>query len=261
MPQLVRWSCFVFFLLMAVVVEAATLHVIIVCDIDAQDIRQSVEVDVVNVSKKLQQSALSSGMAYNEKIFMGENIQPNILDVIDQFVVEPDDTVFFYFSGHGYRTYAKAENPWPNLYLSLLDAGIDLLDVVKIVEKKNPRLLIAVADCCNNFLPIRKAPPVIRLPGHALMVRVPGVKNNFTQLFLHTRGKIIVSSSTPGQVSSGTSYGGVYTYYFLNSLEEEVHSFYKPDWQVILDRTAGHVIKFDSEQVPQYELNLIPRSS
>lgn len=250
-------SCFALLVLLtSFSAEAATLHAVLVCDTTADNIAESVQADYTTLHNELTKIASNTSMGYNEISFTGNGIDADILDKINQLGFGTDDVVFFYFSGHGYRTDSKGGNQWPNMYLTPVKRGIDLLEVVTLLRAKQPRLLLAIADSCNNVIPDKFAPPLINVRRQALMMKAPSVKSNYKQLFLNSAGTIIISGCIPGQVSWGTQTGGVYTLSFFHSLNEEVRTSYNPEWGVLLDRASINVINMDFEQIPQYELQV-----
>jgi hypothetical protein len=98
------------------------------------------------------------------------------------------------------------------------------LSVVKdALQRKNPRLLITMADACNVFV------PGITQRGRAEKNEAVG----FKKLFLGYKGHIIASSSVPEQFSfSDPQNGGTFTRQFLMALNE-VQASSNPDWESI----------------------------
>lgn len=236
--------------------EAATLHSIVVCDTTADNIGSSVEADYGILKRELRAIAMITEMDFKETSFTGLDVTGNILTAIAEMSFGSDDVVFFYFSGHGYRVASKGNNQWPNLYLTPTRRGIDLLEVVTILQDKQPRLLLAIADCCNNVIPEKYAPILVTRKARALMMKAPSVKHNYQQLFVHCSGRIVISGSIPGQTSWCGNNGGTYTIAFFHSLNQEAYTFSKADWRVVLDRASLNVINEDKDQMPQYELFL-----
>jgi hypothetical protein len=235
-------------------VEGATFHAVMVCDTQGDYIGPSVEADLTHVKQEFYNISLMTGMQLNQVIYSGNGIDGDILRNIDRLEVGSDDVIFFYFSGHGYRTQSKGNNQWPNLYLTPIKCGIDLLDVMTLLRNKRPRLILAIADCCNNVMTESYAPPVLRVTKKALMLRSIDVHQNYRQLFVSQKGMIVMSGCVPGQVSWGTEIGGVYTVSFFHSLNQEAYTSFNPSWQVLLDRASLNVINKKMGQTPQYEL-------
>ncbi|MEC7840356.1 MAG: caspase family protein [Chlamydiota bacterium] len=237
-------------------VDAANLHSIIIGDTTAYQIGFSVEADINTIRNEMNTIATHTDLTLKEKIFSGRDVNSDILQWLKDTNIESDDVVFIFFSGHGYRTHSKTENIWPNLFLTPENVGIDFHDVTKIIEEKNPRLMLAIADCCNNVLPDEHAPPLIKRSKHFLSYVKPDVQNNYYQLFLNTTGSIKVSSSMPGDFAWGTRKGGLYTVALIDSLKSEVETSFNPEWSVILERASMTVINRNVGQTPQFELSV-----
>lgn len=254
LTALIRYATICTILFSTVALQGATFHAVIICDTNAENIGPSVLADYQQIRKEFKNISLMTGMTLNEMIYSGNAINTEILRNVDCLEVGSDDVVFFYFSGHGYRTDSKNNNQWPNLYLTPIQSGIDLLDVVSILRNKRPRMILAIGDCCNNVIPENFAPPVIKVTKKALMMRSIDIMQNYKQLFLTHKGTIIMSGSIPGQVSWGSETGGFYTQSFFYSLNLEAYTSFNPSWYVILDRASLIVIQEDIGQTPQYEL-------
>jgi hypothetical protein len=186
--------------------------------------------------------------------FTGENLVPSeIFNFIRDIQFNHDDVVIFFFTGHGYRTPSKINNPWPNLYCSITEQGVDFYQITKLLEEKNPGLLVALCDCCNNILPESAAPEVIskEFLSEAMDTRL---RENYQSLFLQTTGVIRVRSSDVGEYSWCNSRGAVFLLAFLESLQKHTRSDQRATWKNIFDTTVSKVIKL---QTPVYELAII----
>lgn len=249
------WSLSLAILLLAGGLDAANLHTIIICDTHADNIGDSVEADLNRVRAELHRAAYYTKLNVREKLFVDYQVDANVLSWLQNYPVNQDDVVFLFFSGHGYRTDSKEGNVWPNLYFTPANRGIDFYQLTQIIKEKHPKLMIAIADCCNNVLPEAYAPQLIKNYSLALSYRKPHVKNNYQKLFLHSYGTVIASSSIPGQYSWGTKSGGLFTLALFESLSEEVNSF-SPRWDALFTRAMTTVVDRDVGQTPQYELSV-----
>jgi len=228
--------------------EEQTLHAIIVCDTLASNIGPSCAADLNLMQREAKAIAKQSGMTLSELIFQKKSVNRTLLERIDEYPINSDDTVLFYFSGHGYRTPSKGDNIWPNLFFTSERRGVDFYAIVQRLRQKGPRLLIAIADACNNLIPDPFAPP--------LLVKGNRVRRNYKMLFADSSGSILISGCLPEQYSWCTRQGGIYTRAFLLSLHIEVHAK-EPDWQVLLERASLSVMKWEElNQTPQFELSL-----
>lgn len=248
--------CATFFFLVANSLSAATLHGILLCDTIADKISASVAADLAKVRQELQKVRAHTDLGYKEKVFTGPDLNANVLQWIKDTEVGADDVVVIFFSGHGFRTGSKTDNVWPNVYFSAVNKGVDFYLLVQLLHDKSPRLLLAIADCCNNVLPEAYAPELMKGKKTFFAgVKKPDVFGNYRRLFLESSGVIIISSSEPKEFSWGTRFGGLYTLAFFDSLKSELNSF-DPNWRVLLDRASMKVIKRNVGQTPQFELKL-----
>ncbi len=231
--------------------DAATLHSVIVADTMDESIGDSTAVDLSMMRKETSKIAQYTGLKLRETVLQGRLVEPHILlKVIDKLKVQSDDVVVFYFSGHGFRSDSKTDNPWPNLYFSLRGEGVDLALVKEKIEAKKPRFILAIADVCNNEIPDLYSPPLVfKMFRYANSEEI--MQANYRALFLETEGTLIISSSEAGEFAWGTSYGGLFTLAFLQSLDSAIRSSEYPDWEVILTNAYELV---SEDQHPQWEL-------
>jgi len=254
MPSL-RTAVLFFLISAALPLQAATFHAIVICDTKAKEIRASVEKDLNAVRKEAQQTANYIGFNLHEHLYIGNEVTRKILKIPNSLEVNEEDIILFYFSGHGYRTASKKNNQWPNFYLTKENRGIDFQHIAQLLDNQKPRLLIIIADCCNNILPDSWAPPLIKTVLPAAEYKA-AVSNNYRQLFLENEGTIYLSSSAPGEYSWASKQGGIYTLALIHSIQKEVAAKRTPSWEAIAERAAIKVIKSDFGQTPISEIRL-----
>ncbi|GHT37996.1 hypothetical protein FACS189427_11740 [Planctomycetales bacterium] len=98
----------------------------------------------------------------------GSVSKENILKVIRELKVEPDDTVMFYYSGHG-----AADTQTYELFYTITAADkqqkfhLKKDDVLKEILRHSPRLAVVVSDCCSGFTGYKPAQPEPNLPRRA----------------------------------------------------------------------------------------------
>lgn len=230
--------------------EAATLHTILVADTTDESIGDSTAMDLFKVRRQLKKVAGYTEMEHHLITISSDEVLPeNVLEAIDHLEFDEDDAVVFYYSGHGFRTESKEGNPWPNLYFSIVGKGIDLSHIRDLLEGKNPRFLLVIADVCNSFVPEEFAPPLMQkfwLSGTSEEI----IAANYRSLFLEAEGTLLISSSEVGEYSWGTNSGGLFTVAFLQNLEKAVKSNGYPEWELILSQTSHAV---SEAQHPQWE--------
>lgn len=232
-------------------IESAKLLFVICCDTLSDDIQLSVFNDLKNIRAEGQRISHYTGLPLKEVILAGTDLNAaKFENMIKSLNVQSDDVLFFYFSGHGYRTALKGENPWPNLFFSPDWSGVDFLQVIEVLKQKSARLLISIADCCNNLLSEHHAPPVC--PIKSKNKHEKKMSKGYKKLFLETEGLILITSSEVEEFSWCISEGALYTLAFLENLKIEVKSR-SPSWNALLKRSSIKVREF---QHPYYLLDI-----
>jgi hypothetical protein len=153
-----------------------------------------------------------------------------------------DDTVIFYYSGHGGRMSAK-KGKWPDMALQNDDL-VDLQYPVDLVNAKGarPRLMLSFGDCCNSYM------------DRSVAMKTRSAKSTaaLKDLFLDSSGTVIASGCIPGQYSLGGSDGGVFTNSYVNATYNAMNT----SWDAVMKNTrllaSGST---DGKQVPQFEVN------
>ncbi|MEM7454711.1 MAG: caspase family protein [Planctomycetota bacterium] len=129
----------------------------------------------------------------------GQCSADNIVSVLQNLNPAPQDTIFFYYSGHG-------ANELGRHYFALRESGgrdLPRDEVAAILRQKNVRLAVMISESCNNHLP---------MVGRTLAAS-PGSTRTLTQiedLLLSYRGFLDVNSTSPGQAGWGDSEIGGY---------------------------------------------------
>lgn len=253
MERIKRHICLVFlFLLFFGKGEAGELIACIVCDTDADNISEAIIQDYNNIRQEASRIAKYTGFDLSEWLITGDQLRSKkFLKTLKNLYFQPDDIVLFYFSGHGYRTESKS-TPWPNLYFTHDQKGVDFAEVISILQKKQPRLLLAIADCCNNVVNEALAPSLVK--GAVMSKSSKWVKKNYQKLFLETEGSVLIASSGVDELSWCISRGALYTLSFIESIKNGTESSKEADWKQILDRSAHTVKRF---QTPYYTIEVI----
>jgi len=247
----IRASLFCLLLTMATAVESAELHAILLIDSEAENIETAMVKNHHRWQGQFTKISKFTGMKVHEHAFVGKNLLcRDVFQFLESLELDSDDVVLLYFCGHGYRTRHK-ENPWPYMCWSHENVAVDLLLLTEILEKKNPRLLIALAECCNNFIERQEfgLETETQRPSrrHILMA-------NYCKLFLETQGVIVASSSHPGEYSwAWVDRGSCFTLAFLDCIEKEVRQLDGTEWAIIFELAST---KVQDLQSPQYFLNL-----
>lgn len=222
-----------------------TIHGIIVATTLDESIGDSVAKDRDLLTKELEKVSRLTEMELNLKIIDGNRVRKEVLaKAVLDLNPAPEDVVFFYFSGHGFRTDSK-ESQWPNMVM-YDDESLDLYWIFQALNNKKPRMLFTFSDSCNNVLPDEYAPTPPALRASRVME-----KEGYVRLFKEYSGSIIASSSIPGEYSMGYSNGGAYTTQFLDVLHTLVKSG-TPSWTMVMDKSISPIDYGSGTQHPQY---------
>lgn len=253
----------VFFLLILTCfnpIYAASLHLILVGDTLAHDIEESVLKDVQNADKQALEICYQTGLTLKRYSFKKERATAeNVQKYLQGLSVNVEDVVIFYFSGHGYRTPSKESNPWPNLYFTFNQSGLDLLDVASMIKQTKAHLSLVLADCCNNPIPDMFAPNVARR--QVLAASPSRVQKNYQKLFLESDGQIIAVGADAGQFAYGNSAnGGLFSHSYFETFNTLVNQMPSDilSWQMVFDKaiydTQSKAISKGIVQDPIYSI-------
>jgi hypothetical protein len=243
--------------LFASVVQAATLHVLIVGDVNDWGIGRSVRKDVNNIKALVGEIIEATGLDLDQAIFIEENFsQHNVTNWLSNLRVGPDDVVMYYHSGHGYRTLAM-EEVWPALSFGWFGGSLRLKEVADAVVAKRPRLALVMADVCNSYIDSHDEDDrAVHLDPRADYLRQEG----FRRLFLHSRGHLVASSSKPGQYSVCMhDKGGLFTEAWRAALDDTLEHGSRASWDKLMTATMDKTRSFGrymgyTRQEPHYEL-------
>ncbi len=231
--------------------QQITLHLIIIADTDDFSIGESTKIDLRNMQKLMGEIAEQSlGRIVLKPLIKDKRVTyKELLIILKRLRAQPRDIIVFLWAGHGHGSPGAK---WP--YLDTAAKTTDFKKVIKILNNKNARQMIALADCCNAPLINTRdiyAPRRLRKPFF--------FPENIEKMFVRPEIKIIASGSQTGQNALGTnSLGGYFTYNFITTLEEALLDENNPDsaWEKIM-RTTRQRVLFDTKnkQTPQYEIN------
>lgn len=253
-----RWRLSVLvFVLAATPAVAADLHFILFAD--TNDTAIGTIEDYNNSVVWAQTIADNTGLTLQLHAYKGADVTiDKTREVIDGLVSGPDDVIYFLYSGHGGN---PDHRKWPVLYYTTTTFGDDVSfdEVVEALQAKQPRLLVVLADCCNNFL----GAAGVTGPAAPAGLSSPLGQANFKRLFVDFQGTVLASGASPGQYSlGGSGYGGVFTNNFMATVQQMAESNPSLTWQAVASETitrtqeeAAEVVDDDGtpvEQVPQF---------
>jgi hypothetical protein len=239
--------------------KAADLHLIAVADYEC-NLYKALWIDINKMRAEARFICQHTGMNLHETVLAGSTARASILlESIHNLDVAEDDLIIFYYSGHGFRTFSSGDSLWPNLFFSKERNAVDLAVVLELINQKNVRLQIIIADCCNSYLPDGRFPLVSAKQIDDVDKSI--IADNYKKLFLDSRGSVIISSSKPGLKSLTTTVGSLFTIAFLKVLHEKVKNpSDSMDWQNVLDGVKERIetwVKEKSISIEQEPLYLI----
>lgn len=110
-----------------------------------------------------------------------------IIDALDQLKVAPNDTIFFYYTGHG-----SVDDQ--GHFFALAHGKLYRREVLNKLAQKRCRLVVLLSDCCNTrsdgFLYMA---PYFEIPDRRRPTPL------FQKLFFDTKGVVDINSSSPGE--------------------------------------------------------------
>jgi hypothetical protein len=193
-------------------------YAILVFDTDS-NLRQDLEADLADIKKRLEISFSGTPVRQKRlrlKVFQGQDVkQAAILSYIANLTSTPNDTIFFYYGGHGAVTDRGHA-------LSLIGANPATLDekylqrstLLAAIKKKDPKLTVVITDCCAEIKP-RKAQTYDL---EKKMKAIPPLASwdVVQNLFMQHAGVVDINSCSPGELAVGYAgfqgqYGGVFT--------------------------------------------------
>lgn len=225
--------------------QAAYLHAIVVCDTHADEIERSVKADYRNICREIKRICKYTKLKRRIKKFRGNKVDSDFLDTVKKIKVKPDDVVLFYWSGHGKR-FESQEDPWPLFDFEHDNQVVSQYTVTEELMSKNPRLILSITDCCNDY--DLKSMFVTYKRNKKIN------KENYRTLFLYSSGTYIATAASPGEASFGLNRnnrdmdlpaGGFFTNALLESLYEET-SQSNPDisWEMVFEIAINKTLEY-----------------
>lgn len=203
-------------------IHAQTVHAVVVADVSP-----SAQWGAFQLSVQMDGAILRSALArnlpegqLNLQNFIIEEDQYGtptaVSELIAELPVKANDTIFFYYSGHG-------GNDDRGHYLALPQGRLYRSELRQLLENKGARLVVLITDCCNQ-----------RSDGQAFgapyMDMEPPTKVSplFESLFLLPKGTVDINSSSPGEAA--------YFFPFGSETELAPSSIFTGEFVSFLDR-------------------------
>ncbi len=221
-------------LLLCPVVEAKQIHAFIAAD-TLSNLKIPATIDIKTVRKMVE--SIADAMHIPAATYVIEKRKLNghtLSETIQNASIASDDVVLFYYSGHGFRTYAM-NNIWPNVYFTNTQEEIPVETLVGALLQKQASLYIVLADCCNNY--IKEIIPQGRYLKRRSVPPKTRVRATLKNLFSQENKLILASGAVPGSLSWATEKGSIFTNALVKSLQSEAYEE-SPDWERVLQRTA-----------------------
>lgn len=234
---------------------SSELHAIVVCDTHAVDLEAGVKHDYKHIKKELKKIAGLTGLELSIHTFKGYEVNSGFMDLVKKLQAGPDDVILFYWSGHGtHYTDQDPADPWPYFDFEYDSNLQSLLSVAKELMKKNARLVLAIADCCNDYQE-RGREESLREP-RSLFTRKTSSreKEGYNKLFVNSRGVYIATAALPGEASIaldekdkeiGVPGGSFFTNALLETLHRETeHLSQDLSWELVFEIAAQKTIVY-----------------
>ncbi len=200
--------------------DSCRVYALLTIDTLSQDINVSTIADKMQMNRLL---TFLSGekIEVQTSIIEGKNISAtNIQKWAQSLQISPEDTIFFYYSGHG-RQSNKPLSPWPLIAIERGEQYICSEKLFSLFESKQPRLLIMMTDCCNNQIFIKGTPsskPLDLIKDYSILLKKDQIATNLSSLFQKIQGTISLTASKPGYTAGATDHGGIMTQAFLKGI-------------------------------------------
>jgi len=241
-------------------VEAVDIHAFLVIDFEAIGIEDSMRYNYARWERELKKIERYTDIVVKWHV----HHDMKFLEDLKNLEPDPDDVILFYWSGHGFRSSQKdvQKNPWPSfLFENIPDAAIDFDELTKLMEAKGARLLIAIAETCNQQIPFFFSPPHLNLniKGEKTTTLLERVQRNMHELYVRPSGVVKLASSQPGQMSYvNTESMSFFTCAFLEVYKNEVYLSDSISWEEILTKATNFLIELNhhDEQVPLIDIAL-----
>lgn len=242
---------------------AQTFHAIIVADTKDSILFNACEYDIEVMHRQLAQAAQAIHYPLNEQVISRDFFTRAQLDsVINRLVVQPNDIIFLYYSGHGYNQPSRTD-PFPIMMLEKVPDRFGqnpgLLSVHERLKQKKARLCVTLGDCCNNIVTSTRGMVGRRALLRGLTLNDDSLNVAYRKLFLESTGDVLIASSQPPQQSCAhPDSGSFYTRAFDEALDLASKYNRTISWETLLKdtqmRLAQHNATRDKRSI--YQINL-----
>jgi hypothetical protein len=215
---------------------AQKIHLVIAADTNASGgVGAITQIDQYNI-KQLFQTNIPDPQLNIVTIPAEKMKQSEIFQIIDSLEISNEDTLIFYYSGHGAF---DRQNQQQFLQLSL--GNLYRSELLKQIIQKSPRLSVLLTDCCN--VQVDGVPPNERTGKE---INFPQeISPLFKSLFVYCKGVVDITSSKLGEYSfcdnrKKDNRGSCFTYPLIDLMNTNKDNA-QMDWGKLVEELAPKV--------------------
>jgi len=234
--------------------KPAKMHLILAADISSEDsVGSVVASDTYNLRKLIENNVADDRLNIidlQDKRRGNQLTKEDILREIRNLNANSDDTIFFFYSGHGAFDSAKDQ------YFALASQEPVLRDeVLAAIKGKNVRLSILISDCCYNQADLAKHEISSQIVPRGQQA-MKGLRPLVEKLFFEAKGVVDITASEKGtygfiypteaRMENGVNKGSVFTWNLRKVLTTEMYA--SKNWDQIFNSVREETNK-DYKQV------------
>lgn len=214
--------------------QEPSVHAIFVLDTNS-DVGSFVRIDKHNALRAIHGGFRDANQLhrFSYVVLDGQNATPqNVIQTIRNLRPGPQDTVFFYYAGHGATEQGRGH------FLKMCAGRLFRSTLRQEIERHNVRQKIIMTESCSNIIPSMH---MAMKPGSNT-----GDWDTLEQLFFSGSGTVDVNSCKPGQVArAGGGTGALWTH-CLSDVLCNGRSNETVTWQSILSAASAKLERFVS---------------
>ncbi len=231
-------------------VYSQAMHALVVAATEDDRIGKGVVKNMQNMTKIIQDVANVLDCEFEfEQFGDSQCTKVDVTEWINNLDIEPDDVVFFFYSGHGGRALNDTDI-FPQMCMnnpSNQALYMPVAHVENLIVKKNPRLVIIITECCNAESAGIRIKPLFAMSEEKYSSASDYDPKALRDLFFNAKGIVKISSSKPTEYSwicntSDENGGGIFVNHFIDSFNDAVkYGKLAADWKTIFNSTHDKV--------------------